>query len=141
MAEAIAAFRRSGSLPRSKEEWSTARRLFAAARIDDEGTETEIARVWHEAGVLVDPHSAVAVAAARVARRDPSVPMVALACAHPAKFPDAVESATGRRPALPPHLGDLMTRPERVTMLPNDLRAVEDYVRAKVSMATAGGSA
>jgi threonine synthase len=140
VAEAIAAFRRSGSLPRSKEEWAVARRLFAAARIDDEGIEAEIARVWHEAGVLIDPHSAVAVAAARAARRDPAVPMVALACAHPAKFPDAVESATGRRPALPPHLADLMTRPERVTVLPNDLRAVEDYVRAKVSMATAGGS-
>ena len=83
----------------------------------------------------------MAVAAARAARRDRSVPMVALACAHPAKFPDAVENATGQRPALPPSLADLMARPEQVTVLPNDLRAVEDFVRARVSMATAGGSA
>jgi len=54
--------------------------------------------------------------------------MVALACAHPAKFPDAVEAATGRRPALPPHLADLLARRERITVLPNDIAAVQRYV-------------
>jgi threonine synthase len=53
---------------------------------------------------------------------------VALATAHPAKFPDAVEKATGRRPALPDHLADLFDRPERGEELPNDLRAVEAYI-------------
>ncbi len=51
-----------------------------------------------------------------------------MATAHPAKFPDAVEQATGVRPALPEHLADLLERPERTETLPNDLAAVEDYV-------------
>ncbi len=54
--------------------------------------------------------------------------MVALACAHAAKFPDAVEAATGVRPPLPPHLADLMTRRERIALLPNDIAAVQRYV-------------
>ena len=55
--------------------------------------------------------------------------MVALATAHPAKFPDAVERASGIRPALPPHLAELMTLPERITILPNDPAAVEAFIR------------
>jgi threonine synthase len=55
--------------------------------------------------------------------------LVALATAHPAKFPDAVELATGERPALPPHLSDLFEREERLVLLPNDLTAVETYIR------------
>jgi threonine synthase len=58
--------------------------------------------------------------------------MVALATAHPAKFPDAVEAATGVRPALPERLGDLFDRPERLTTLPNDLASVEAFVEAGV---------
>jgi threonine synthase len=58
--------------------------------------------------------------------------MVAMATAHPAKFPDAMERATGVRPALPARLGDMMTLPESFTVLPNDLAAVEAYVRALV---------
>ncbi len=64
--------------------------------------------------------------------RDPAVPMVVLATAHPAKFPDAVEEATGVRPALPAHLADLFDRPERITTLPNDLAAVETYIHQAV---------
>jgi threonine synthase len=82
---------------------------------------------------LIDPHSAVGVAAARAAlaaNPDSDEPMVALACAHPAKFPDAVERATGIRPALPPALADLLERPERITVLPNDTGAVARYLRA-----------
>ena len=74
-----------------------------------------MARAWRESGVLIDPHTAVGVHAARAAlARDPATPVIALATAHPAKFPDAVEDATGVRPALPPHLADLMRRPERI---------------------------
>jgi threonine synthase len=86
----------------------------------------EIASTWRATGELLDPHSAVAVAAARAEKGNP---MVALACAHPAKFPDAVEKATGTRPALPPPLADLMERKERVTVLPNELGAVARFVR------------
>ena len=60
------------------------------------------------------------------------IPMVAMATAHPAKFPDAMERATGQRPALPPALADLYDRPERYTRLPADLAAIEARVRATV---------
>jgi threonine synthase len=101
---------------------------FAAASIDD-ATTIEIIRDLHErTGLLVDPHTAVGIGAARACRTDPDVPMVCLATAHPAKFPDAVEQATGIRPALPDRLGDLFDRPERYDVLPADLAAVQAYV-------------
>ena len=64
-------------------------------------------------------------------RRDPSVPMVTLATAHPAKFPDAVERATGARPPLPDRMADLFSRPERVTSVPNDLAALEALIKER----------
>ena len=78
--------------------------------------------------MLLDPHTAVGVAAAR--RNPTSSPMVTLATAHPAKFPDAVEHATGVRPPLPERVGDLFERDERFELLPNDLATVEAYVRS-----------
>ena len=88
---------------------------FAAARLDDDGTLAEIADVHGRTGYLVDPHTAVGLGAAPAAAAgDPATcPIVCLATAHPAKFPDAVEEATGIRPALPDHLADLLDRPER----------------------------
>ena len=59
----------------------------------------------------------------------PPSPIVILSTAHPAKFPDAVEQATGVRPPLPAHLDDLLQRPEGITRLPNDPRAVAAYLR------------
>ena len=79
-------------------------------------------------GEIVCPHTAVGLHAARVRRGDPAVPMVVLATAHAAKFPDAVEAACGVRPALPPRLADLMTRPERVTRVANDVEAIKDVI-------------
>ena len=67
-------------------------------------------------------------AAKRALARDPSTPMIALATAHPAKFPDAVASAIGSRPKLPPDLAGLKGRKERITLLANDCRSVEDFV-------------
>jgi threonine synthase len=63
--------------------------------------------------------------------RDPATPMITLATAHPAKFPDAVEEATGIRPGLPPRMADLFTRDERVTRVPNDLDALEALIRER----------
>jgi threonine synthase len=74
----------------------------------------------------------VGVEAARLAGGEIAAPVVALATAHPAKFPDAVARATGERPLLPPRLADLYERPERVTVLPNELRAVQDFIRGRV---------
>jgi threonine synthase len=130
VADALAVFRRTGTLPATKSEVEAARRLFSAWRVDDAGTRAQIAETWRRTGEILDPHSAVGVSAAQHARRHRAAPMVALACAHPAKFPEAVEAATGMRPALPPRLADLMTRPERLTLLRNDLREVETFIRA-----------
>ncbi|HUN49367.1 MAG TPA: threonine synthase, partial [Stellaceae bacterium] len=118
----------TGTLPASNQEWQAARNLFAAHRVDDEQTLVEIAGTYRATGALLDPHSAVAVAAARRAKPDAAAPMVALACAHAAKFPAAVEQATGVRPPLPPELADLYERPERRTVLPRDLAAVEKFI-------------
>jgi threonine synthase len=130
VAASLAEFRRTGSLPASTAEWRAAQALFAACRVDDAATRQSIADTFRATGELLDPHSAIAVAAARAGRRRADVPMVALACAHPAKFPEAVAAATGRRPELPARLSDLRERPERRPRLANDLAAVEDYVRA-----------
>lgn len=78
---------------------------------------------------MIDPHSAIGTAAARAVERPAGVPVVALATAHPAKFPDAVERACGRRPVLPPRLADLMERPEAMTVLPNDIAAIQAEIR------------
>ncbi|HYC26055.1 MAG TPA: threonine synthase, partial [Roseiarcus sp.] len=89
----------------------------------------EMARVYRNAGYLLDPHTAVGVNAARRIRSDdPATPIIALSTAHPAKFPDAVERATGYRPQLPPHLADLMSRRERICVLPNDQSVVERFI-------------
>jgi threonine synthase len=137
VALAMQEFRRTGTLPVGVAEWQASQRLFTGYRVDDAGTRESIAATWRTSGELLDPHSAVAVAAARAMRRDPAIPMVALACAHPAKFPDAVEAATGIRPALPPHLADLMMRRERITVLPNDIAAVQRFIGAHARPLTA----
>ena len=102
---------------------------FRAARVDDEGTLDEIARVHRSSGMLIDPHTATGTAAARALRGEH--PVVTLATAHPAKFPDAVHRATGVHPALPDHLADLYELPERFTVLPNDLAAIQRFVAAR----------
>ncbi|MDQ0470400.1 threonine synthase [Labrys wisconsinensis] len=104
---------------------------FDGARADEAEIAATIGRTWREAGYLLDPHTAIGVAAAGKTARDPAVPTVVLGTAHPAKFPDAVERASGVRPALPAHLADLLERPERFAVLANDLKAVEDFVRAR----------
>ena len=109
-------------------EWLTP--VFRAARFDDPATLAIMRQVHAETGLLVDPHTAVGIGAAR-RWREPGAATVALATADPAKFPDAVERATGVRPRLPEHLADLLDRPERTVVVPNDL----DAVRAVVAQA------
>jgi threonine synthase len=106
---------------------------FLAGRLDDDGTLDVIARTFHDVEMLVDPHTAVAIGTAEAiaAAGGANGQVVTLATAHPAKFPDAVEKATGIRPELPPHLADLFDRPERVVELPNDLASVERFVAAR----------
>jgi threonine synthase len=107
------------------------RAQFGAARVDEAETKATIARLREETGELVDPHSAVGLAAAARLRGDATVPMVTLATAHPAKFPDAVKQATGIHPDLPPAMQDIFTREERLDVLPNDLGAIEAFIRER----------
>ena len=103
---------------------------FDAFRVDETATQAEMARAWGESGTILDPHTAVGVGAARkTLAADPATPVVVLGTAHPAKFPDAVERATGQRPPLPPHLADLLTKKEHFTVLPNDVVAIERFIR------------
>jgi threonine synthase len=131
VAAALGAFRQSGRLELGAARESEVLALFDGARLDDDGTLAEIARLQRETGELIDPHSAVGVFAGRRKRRDPAVPLVALATAHPAKFPDAVAQACGIRPALPPHLANLYDREEGYAVLPNDLAAVQNEIRSR----------
>jgi threonine synthase len=105
---------------------------FDACRVSEQDCADEMRRVYRESGLVLDPHTAIGVRAGRAAlARDWRTPVVALATAHPAKFPDAVEAATGVRPPLPAHLADLLDRRERFAVLPNDARAVASYVRER----------
>jgi threonine synthase len=129
---AMRRFRETGHMGVPEAAWHRARSLFHGFRLDDAGTEAEIARLHGATGYLADPHTAIGIAAARAHPAAQGVPMVAMATAHPAKFPEAVARATGVHPALPPGLADLLDRPERYVTLPNDLAAVEAQVRALV---------
>jgi threonine synthase len=103
---------------------------FQAERLDDAETIEVIARTCRQTGMLLDPHTAVGVGAVEKLQALGSLrnTTVTMATAHPAKFPDAVERATGVRPPLPAHLADLFELPERVTRLPNDLAAIQQFV-------------
>ena len=103
------------------------RRSFASGRASEDETRATIATALRTTGEVLCPHTAVGVHVA--AGHQGAVPMVTLATAHPAKFPDAVQAATGIRPALPPRMADLFDRPERVTRVPNDLAALQAIVR------------
>jgi threonine synthase len=108
---------------------SSLRRDFDACAVREADVAHEMKRSWSDAGYLLDPHTAIGVAAARNGlQKDPSTPMIVLGTAHPAKFPDAVRAATGVTPELPAHLSDLMTREEHFTRLPNDQSAVEAFI-------------
>jgi threonine synthase len=109
-----------------------ARELFVGHGVDEATTRAAMARTLAETGELVDPHTAVGLAAAAACRGEPAVPMVTLATAHPAKFPDAVAAATGRRPALPAAMADLYVRPERYDILAADLDALRAYIHLRV---------
>ena len=132
--KAMESFRDGGSITVDPQRLAEMRDLFDAGTLDDPGTLRTIGETWGESGVLLDPHSAVGVAVGRRCRRDGTAPLVTLATAHPAKFPDAVAEATGIRPALPDRLADLFDRAENVTALPNQKEAVQDFIRARVSL-------
>jgi threonine synthase len=121
--------RRDGAFTVGDDVLARLRATFGAASVDDDTTRATMRDVYARTGTLIDPHTAVGVAAAR-ARPLPGAPMVVLATAHPAKFPDAVLEATGVHPALPPRLADLFDRPERCEHLDADVGAVRRWIDA-----------
>lgn len=130
MAEMMTRFRAERSLTLDADAFQNLKRLFAAERIDDAQTKAVIKEVYATTGELLDPHTAVGVGAARACRSD-THPMVTLATAHPAKFPDAVKEASDVHPELPAHLSDLFDLPERFSELANDIEAVKAFVAQK----------
>ncbi len=125
----------SGKFTLDAEGMARAQDLFSAYRLDDAGTIAEITSTAKNDGMVLDPHSAVGLSAARRARLDGTIaseiPIVSLACAHPAKFETAVKIATGTAPTLPPHIADLMTRPEQMQTVDADVDAVKALVLAQ----------
>jgi threonine synthase len=116
------------------------REVFSASRADENETRDTIRDVHETSGYVLDPHTAVGLAVARKLGATKAGTLAVLGTAHPAKFPEAVEEACGVHPALPESFSDLMGRKERVTSLPNDAKAVADFV-LKHARATKGALA
>ncbi|WP_407492321.1 threonine synthase [Pseudooceanicola sp. MF1-13] len=106
--------------------------LFLSGRASEDETTATIKAMRETTTEILCPHSAVGVKVASE-HLDPSVPMITLATAHPAKFPDAVEAATGIRPGLPPHMADLFDRDEKVARVENDLAEIEHFIRENIA--------
>jgi threonine synthase len=128
----MAGFAQRGELSVPAEALGRARELFDAASADEAQTSTTMAEVFRATGELVDPHTAVGIRVGRQCRVDPATPLICLATAHPAKFPDAVQRATGVTPSLPARFADLHQRAERFDVLPNDLCAVQNHIQRAV---------
>ncbi|HKY82619.1 MAG TPA: threonine synthase, partial [Sphingobium sp.] len=110
-----------------------AAQLFTSARVDGDGMNMAIRWALDAAGQVIDPHSAIGLGAARSLEIDPEIAVVTLATAHPAKFRDAVERATGLRPPLPARMGDLFAREEAYAKLPATFEAITAYVAERAT--------
>ena len=123
----MASLGQSGSFHIDERALQAMRHEFDSGAANEAETAATIRETLAATGELLDPHTAVGYA---VARQQPvsANPMVTLATAHPAKFPDAVEKASGIRPALPPRLAHLLNAKERFTVLPNDIKAVREFI-------------
>ncbi|MEO6091754.1 MAG: threonine synthase [Novosphingobium sp.] len=135
LAEQMAGFEQSRAMRLTNAQREGAAELFSSARADPDDMLGAIRWAWERCGELIDPHTAIALHAARAGKLagelPPGTPIVTLATAHPAKFRDAVERATGRRPQLPPRVGELFDRNERFAELPGDYATVRAYIAAR----------
>ncbi len=126
----MASLSQSGGFDVGEAAWSWLRGQFASGRASEAETSETIARAARETGEILCPHTAVGVKVAEGFLG--ATPMVTLATAHPAKFPDAVQAATGVRPPLPSRMADLYDRAERVTRVGNDLDALKAIIKARI---------
>ncbi|WP_461484239.1 threonine synthase, partial [Porticoccus sp.] len=126
-------FKATGNLKLSDNALTKARELFTSYRLDDNEMVRVIADVWEHTEYLLDPHTAIGVEAARKTRRRQDIPMVCLATAHPAKFPEAVRKAGyPQDPPLPHHMADLFEREERYAVQDNELSAVQQFMKDNI---------
>jgi threonine synthase len=129
-ARAFGAFTRSGVIDIPPRALAAMRGLFVGAAVSEAETARAILATRNETGELIDPHTAVGVAAAaRVGPADPATPMVTLATAHPAKFPEAVKAACGVEPPMPHSVFRLAARPERFDVIAADVTAAKAEIR------------
>ncbi|SIO37974.1 L-threonine synthase [Rhodovulum sp. ES.010] len=130
VAQQIQALKSEGGFTISQGALEALREVFASGRASEEETRETIRATHRATGEVLCPHTAVGV---KVAEDQPgaATPMITLATAHPAKFPDAVEAATGARPPLPKRMADLYERNERVTVVDNDLGAIEALIEER----------
>ena len=125
----VTRFRETGTASVPDLSLFTTQEKFCAARLNDNDTKRVIKDFFAATGEFLDPHSAIGVGAARQHRGDTSIPMVSLATAHPAKFPDAVEASTGVRPDPPDRLADLFLKEEKFVRLPNNIEAIKIFIQ------------
>lgn len=139
LANLMTGFRRDGKFAVDADQLATVSHLFQSHKVDDDAITATIRDEMAQSGELLDPHTAVGVAAAlrvlAVSAKDtcPNTnALVALACAHPAKFEKAVQRALGHSPELPPRLAEMMELPEKHNGLPNDLAKLENFIQDRV---------
>jgi threonine synthase len=130
LAAQMAGFEATRAMQLTNAQREGAAALFSSCRADPDDMSRAIRWAWEASGELLDPHTAIGLHAARAIGLAEDVPVITLATAHPAKFPDAVERATGQRPQLPSRVGDLFEREERCTDLPGDYAGIAEFVAA-----------
>ena len=123
---------KSGSMTLSADALQKAQALFTSYRLNDDEVLKVIADTFESTEYLLDPHTAIGVEAARKTRRSADVPMICLATAHPAKFPEAIQKAGCEDPALPHHMKDLFEREERYQVIEQDLGLVQHFITENV---------
>jgi len=132
VAKALDEFRANQTVDFGHACWQAMCKNFEGYRLSNAETAAAIAKIYQVTGELLDPHSVIGVVAGQQGHRDPASIMIALATAHPAKFPAAVEEASGVHPDLPAQLANLFEREERFDELPNDLGQMRDYITHKL---------
>ena len=133
LAAQMKGFETSRAMRLTNAQRAGAAKLFASARVDGDAMNMAIRWAFDGAGQIIDPHTAVGLAAAREMEVGAGVPIVTLATAHPAKFREAVERATGLRPPLPTRMGDLFAREEAYAKLPATFEAITAYVAERAT--------
>jgi threonine synthase len=132
VSKALGNFRSNKTINFGNECWQEMRKIFEGYCFNDAEINTAIANLYKKTGELLDPHSIIGVLGGQKGHTNPTNIMVALATAHPAKFPGTVAEAAGVKPQLPAHLTGLFEREEIFDVLPNNINRIRDYITEKL---------